>query len=67
MKFSTRVRPVRYIKSHTSEITSDIAENREPAALITQNGEVKLVIMDVKSVEEQEETLSPACIDHGPH
>lgn len=57
MKFSTQVKPISYLKSHTAEIVRDLAENREPM-LITQNGEAKLVVMDVKSYEEQEETLA---------
>jgi prevent-host-death family protein len=57
MKFSTQVKPISYLKSHAAEIIKDITDNREPM-LITQNGEAKLVVMDVKSFEEQEETLA---------
>ena len=57
MKFSTQVKPISYLKSHAAEIVKDITENREPM-LITQNGEAKLVVMDVKSFEEQEQTLA---------
>ncbi len=57
MKFSTQVKPISYLKSHAAEIIKDISENREPM-LITQNGEAKLVVMDVKSFEEQEEMLA---------
>jgi prevent-host-death family protein len=57
VKFSTQVKPISYLKSHAAEIIKDISENREPM-LITQNGEAKLVVMDVKSYEEQEETLA---------
>ena len=57
MKFSTQVKPISYLKSHAAEIVKEISENREPM-LITQNGEAKLVVMDVKSYEEQEETLA---------
>ena len=57
MKFSTQVKPISYLKSHAAEIVRDITESREPM-LITQNGEAKLVVMDVRSYEEQEETLS---------
>lgn len=57
MKFSTQVKPISYLKSHAAEIIKDITENREPM-LITQNGEAKLVVMDVKSFEQQEETLA---------
>ncbi len=57
MKFSTQVKPISYLKSHAAEIIKNITENRKPM-LITQNGEAKLVVMDVKSFEEQEETLA---------
>ena len=57
MKFSTQVKPIGYLMSNAAEIVRDLTENREPM-LITQNGEAKLVVMDVKSYEEQEETLA---------
>lgn len=57
MKFSTQVKPVSYLKSHAADIIKELTEQREPM-LITQNGEAKLVVMDVKSYEEQEETLA---------
>lgn len=57
MKFSTQVRPISYLKSHAAEIVKDITASREPM-LITQNGEARLVVMDVRSYEEHEETLA---------
>lgn len=57
MKFSTQVKPISYLKSHAAEIVKNISESREPM-LITQNGEAKLVVMDVLSYEEHEETLA---------
>ena len=57
MKFSTQLKPISYLKSHAAEIVRELTENREPI-LITQNGEAKLVVMDVKTYEEQEETLA---------
>lgn len=57
MKFSTQVKPISYLKSHAAEIIRDITESREPM-LITQNGEAKLVVMDVRSYEEHEEILA---------
>lgn len=57
MKFSTQVRRLSYLKNHAAEIVKDIQESREPM-LITQNGEAKLVVMDVRSHEEQEEALA---------
>jgi len=57
MKLSTQVKPISYLKSHAAEIIKDITENRQPM-LITQNGEAKLIVLDVKSYEEQQETLA---------
>ncbi|HEX7645876.1 MAG TPA: type II toxin-antitoxin system Phd/YefM family antitoxin [Noviherbaspirillum sp.] len=57
MKFSTQVKPISYLKSHAAEIVKDVSESREPM-LITQNGEAKLVVMDVRTYEQQEETLA---------
>ena len=57
MRFSTQVKPITYLKSHAAEIVKNLAESREPL-LITQNGEAKLVVMDVQSYEEQVETMA---------
>lgn len=57
MKFSTQVKPISYLKTHAAEIVKDLTENRQPM-LITQNGEAKLVVMDVRSYEEQAQTLA---------
>ncbi|WP_241047895.1 type II toxin-antitoxin system Phd/YefM family antitoxin [Achromobacter xylosoxidans] len=57
MKYSTQVKPISYLKSHAAEIVATLTETREPL-LITQNGEAKLVVMDVKSFEEQEQAMA---------
>jgi prevent-host-death family protein len=57
MKLSSHVKPISYLKSHAAEIVKDISLSQEPM-LITQNGEAKLVVMDVHSYERQEETLA---------
>jgi prevent-host-death family protein len=57
MKFSSQIKPISYLKSHAAEIIKNISKSHEPM-LITQNGEAKLVVMDVKSYEMQEETLA---------
>jgi prevent-host-death family protein len=57
MKLSTHIKPISYLKSHAAEVIKEINETRQPF-LITQNGEAKLVVMDVKTFEEQEETLA---------
>lgn len=57
MKFSHQIKPISYLKSHAAAIIKDISDTREPM-LITQNGEAKLIVMDVQSYEEQEETMA---------
>ncbi|MCK9214009.1 MAG: type II toxin-antitoxin system Phd/YefM family antitoxin [Rhodoferax sp.] len=57
MKLSTHIKPISYLKSHTAQIVKELAQSREPM-VITQNGEATLVVMDVKSFEEQENTLA---------
>lgn len=57
MKYSTNVKPISYLKSHAAEIVTTLTETREPL-LITQNGEAKLVVMDVRSYEQQEQAIA---------
>ena len=57
MKYSLQVKPISYLKSHAADIVDQLTESHEPM-LITQNGEAKLVVMDVKSYERYEETLA---------
>lgn len=57
MKLSTQIKPISYLKSHTAQIVKELTESREPM-VITQNGEATLVVIDVKSYEERENTLA---------
>ncbi len=57
MKLSERVRPISYLKSHAAEIVRDFEENRTPL-IVTQNGEAKIVVMDIRTYEEQIETMA---------
>jgi len=57
MKLSTHIKPISYLKSHTAQIVKELTESREPM-VITQNGEATLVVIDVKSYEERENTLA---------
>lgn len=43
---TAQVKPISCLKSHAASIANDIAESGEPL-LITQNGEARLVVMDV--------------------
>ena len=57
MRYSTRVKPISYLKAHAADVLLDLAERRE-AMVITQNGEARAVIQDVASYEETQETLA---------
>lgn len=57
MRYSTQIRPISYLKSHAAEVMREMAETREPM-IITQNGEAKVVIQDVRTYEETQETLA---------
>lgn len=57
MNLSTQIKPISWLKSHAAEIAKTINEDRQPL-LITQNGEAKMVVMDIQSYEEQEETMA---------
>lgn len=57
MKYSTQVKPISYLKSHAAEVVKTVSESRQPM-LITQNGEAKMVVMDVRSYEENEQALA---------
>lgn len=57
MNFSTQIKPISYLKSHTAEMAKELAKTRQPV-IITQNGEAKFVVIDVHSYEQQEKTLS---------
>ncbi len=57
MRYSSRVKPISYLKANAAEVLADLAEQREPL-VITQNGEVKAVLQDVVSYEQTQETLA---------
>lgn len=57
MKYSTRIKPISYLKANAAGIVRQLAEQREPL-VITQNGEAKLVIQDVVSYERTQETMA---------
>lgn len=57
MKLSSHIKPISYLKAHASEVIRELGEQREPF-IITQNGEAKVVMQDVKSYEQTQETLA---------
>jgi len=57
MRFSSKVKPISYLKANAAEVLAHLAEQREPL-IITQNGEAKAVLQDVASFEETQDTLA---------
>ena len=57
MKFSAQIKPISYLKAHAAQVVQELTERREPL-VITQNGEAKAVMQDVKSYEQAQETLA---------
>ena len=57
MKYSTRVKPISYVKANAANLIRELVEKREPL-IITQNGEAKAVMQDVASYEQDQETLA---------
>ena len=57
MKLSESVKPISYLKAHASEILRDVTNNKN-TMVITQNGEAKVVLQDIKVYEEMQESLA---------
>jgi len=57
MKLSQTIKPISYLKSKTAEVINTVNENRQ-SIIITQNGEAKAVIQDIKSYENLRNSLS---------
>ena len=57
MKLSSQIQPISYLKAHAADIVRQLNEQKQPM-IITQNGEARIVVQDIKSYEENEETLA---------
>jgi prevent-host-death family protein len=57
MKYSTQIKPISYLKANASEIIKNLHQTTEPV-VITQNGEAKAVLQDIKQYEQMQETLA---------
>ena len=57
MKLSSRIKPISYLKAHAAEIVRTLGVRQEPL-IITQNGEAKVVIQDIDSYENMQETVA---------
>jgi len=56
MNLATNVRPISYLKNHAVELVQQLASG-EPM-LLTDKGEGRLVVMDVRAYEQREQILA---------
>lgn len=57
MRFSRQIKPISYLKAHAAEIIRELHTQTGPL-IITQNGEAKVVLQDIGSFEQTQETLA---------
>jgi len=57
MRWSSQIKPISYLKAHAAEIVRNMGEQRRPL-VITQNGEAKIVVQDIESYEQTQETMA---------
>ena len=57
MKLSSQIKPISYLKAHAAEIVRTLSEQQQPL-IITQNGEAKVVVQDIASYEQTQETMA---------
>jgi prevent-host-death family protein len=57
MKLSESVKSISYLKANAADLINNINKNQK-TFIITQNGEAKVVVQDIKLYEKTQETLS---------
>jgi prevent-host-death family protein len=57
MKLSQDLKPVSYFKNNMAEVLRKLNEN-QGTMIITQNGEAKAALIDIKAYEDLQETLA---------
>ncbi len=57
MKLSSQIKPISYLKAHAATIVRTLKDKQEPL-IITQNGEAKVVMQDIESYEQMQETVA---------
>ncbi len=57
MKLSNQIKPISYLKANAAEIIRHLGEDGDPL-IITQNGEAKVIIQDIESYEQTQETMA---------
>ena len=57
MHLSEDIKPISYLKAKTADVINGVNENQR-TVFITQNGEAKAVVQDIKSYENTQNTLN---------
>ncbi|MDP2302428.1 MAG: type II toxin-antitoxin system Phd/YefM family antitoxin [Ignavibacteria bacterium] len=57
MKLSESVKSISYLKANAANLIDDIYKNQK-TFVITQNGEAKVVVQDIKMYEKTQETMA---------
>ncbi|MGM0518678.1 MAG: type II toxin-antitoxin system Phd/YefM family antitoxin [Campylobacterota bacterium] len=57
MHLSQNIKPISYLKSKTADVINNVNENQQ-SIIITQNGEAKAVVQDIKSYENMQNSLN---------
>ncbi|MDF1880918.1 type II toxin-antitoxin system Phd/YefM family antitoxin [Sulfurimonas sp. MAG313] len=57
MHLSEDIKPISYLKAKTADVINRVNENQR-TIFITQNGEAKAVVQDIKSYENTQNTLN---------
>ena len=57
MKLSESVKSISYLKANAANLIDDINKNQK-TFVITQNGEAKVVVQDIKVYEKMQETMA---------
>ena len=57
MQAREHIRSISYLKSHAAQISEEVAATGAPV-IITQNGEAKLVVQDVRTYESTQQTIA---------
>ena len=57
MHLSQDIKPISYLKAKTADVIKSVNENQR-TIIITQNGEAKAVVQDIKSYENLQNSLN---------
>jgi prevent-host-death family protein len=57
MLLSQDIKPISYLKAKTASVINDVNENQR-TIVITQNGEAKAIVQDIKSYENLQNSLN---------